>query len=63
MTQLLGFDNEDYSSIIANIILLPLPINDHEIFKRVEKFYELAEFLLKIEEACQHFPNVLPQFR
>ena len=49
------------SHIIANIILLPLPINDDEIFKKVRKFYELAEFLLKIQEACQHFPNVLPQ--
>ena len=47
--------------IIGNIILFPLPINDDEIFKRVGKFYELADFLLKIGKACIHFPSVLPQ--
>ena len=49
------------SHIIANIILLPLPINDDLIFERVRRFYELAEFLCKIRDACQHFPAVLPQ--
>ena len=48
--------------IIANIILLPYPINDDAIFKEVRKFYELAEFLLKAGEACNHFPTVLPRF-
>ena len=47
--------------IIGNIILLPLPVNDNKIFKRVRKFYELADFLLKTGKACIHFPSVLPQ--